>query len=186
MESDDKLIREYGGLSDESARVKHIYACFGLAVYYAQVFEVNVQNYVFMLRIRDEQPRTLGEYDALDLRLQRQVLGVLLATLRKYVSFPESEADQIRLAVEARNRLVHGFWYKHTHRMMTPEGERGVLVRIVRMMNVLQEADAILESKHEPLRRSLGLTHEREQEYLDRIYQGEYDGHLSIADPWED
>src|SRR4051794_40938214 len=73
---------------DGSDRTKHVYACYGLAMYQAQCLEVGLQSLVRGYHALTGIV-TAANVNTYEQEFARKTLGQLFATLRKHVHFDE-------------------------------------------------------------------------------------------------
>lgn len=93
-----------------------VYAKFGLTAEAAQLFETELGT-ILLAREGEERgwhlqadPEKAAEFYE---KLNRKTLGQLLRWLREYLDLDEKVAASFELALEARNRLNHGFFERH-------------------------------------------------------------------------
>jgi hypothetical protein len=102
--------------------MREVYARFGLAVYFAQVFEAGAVNIIVLQDILDEQLRSASEVDEHFDRLFKAVLGRHVRTLSERL--PSTQLQLCRDALATRNRLVHHYWYEQIEKTMTEGAAR--------------------------------------------------------------
>lgn len=91
MPPDEEGMDQVSDLSDGDARIKEVFARFGLAVYISQVFEQGLIN-LLMISSYGIDVVTLEQRDDLEERLRRQTTGALFAQLRKKNVLSRQEA----------------------------------------------------------------------------------------------
>jgi len=143
---------------DDDLRVKHVYACTGLALYCAQCFEANLQNALVSLHIASGEVRTLQGHDLLVDRLSRQTLGALLADIRKLMQLNDNGAHLIAAALEQRNSLAHGFFYRYAAEFSFADGQRKIIDDLLQRVRLFRAADLLMTAIDRALFRLLGIS----------------------------
>lgn len=121
-------------LPDDGSRQKEVYSRYGLAMYWAQVFEEGMANLIVTVTAylsRTGNPLTSAEIDELYEDLRAHTAGKLVNKVKEVLDDPE-HIDECRRAVMERNRLAHGFFRDHDQDFMTAAG----------MQRILEDADA--------------------------------------------
>ncbi len=103
-----------------------IYAWFGFAMQEAQALEQMLLVIIVALDMKNvkcpqEETHWAGLYD----KFGRLTLGQLLSTIRKHSVFSKSLEDDIKEAVNTRNKLAHAFFVPNPHK-----GEESALVTL--------------------------------------------------------
>ena len=140
--SDHELIAD---LPDDGSRQQEVYARFGLAVYFAQVFEHGLVN---VLVLSDRLAGRIVDEAAWDERFDRlftKTASDLLRRLRATGLLSPDDATLCHDAILARNRLVHHFFRVHTEDFMTTSGQQRMVDDADSIRDLLQRADAITE-----------------------------------------
>ncbi len=120
-----------------------VYAKFGITAEAAQLFETElgtlllfahgVQSDWHVAPDREAARATLREID-------RSTLGRLLNRLKTYVELDDDIEGRFTTALEARNRLNHGFYEKHNFKIQTEEGRDAMLADLGSLHDVLFDA----------------------------------------------
>ncbi|WP_159587736.1 hypothetical protein [Chelativorans xinjiangense] len=107
-----------------------VYAKFGITAEAAQLFETELGTLLLCARgLRNGWHVTPdGERAQAALNdINRSTLGRLLTTLKKHIDLGDDLEDRFASALQARNRLNHGFFEKHNFRIQTDEGRDAML-----------------------------------------------------------
>ncbi len=159
------LRREFDTLADEQ-QVKHIYALAGLALYASQCFEVELQQVLLLEAKARGETRILPEHDALEQRLSRHTLGRLLAAAKGKVEIDPRAAALLDQALDARNKLAHGYFWLHAEDFCTTAGQRGMMEELLGFIRLFRLADRFCGTIVQVLLRTVGVTKEQlEQQY---------------------
>lgn len=104
---------------------EELYAKFGITAEAAQLFETELSTLLLGIRglehgwaVAPDGERARAILDEID----RCTLGRQLATLKKYATLEDDLEARFSSALEARNRLTHGFYERHNFKIQTDEG----------------------------------------------------------------
>ena len=109
---------------------EEVYAKFGVTAEAAQLFETELGTLLLGANGLREgwHVKPDGERGRVVLEnIQRGTLGGLFSTLRKHIEFSEDIEARMTSAVQARNRLNHGFFEKHNFSIQTDQGRHAML-----------------------------------------------------------
>ena len=108
-----------------------LYRKFGLAAEAAQLFETELSSLLLGAKglengwhIEPDPESTRKTLNQID----RHTLGKLLSELRLIVDFEDNLADRYVSALNARNRLTHGFFERHNFKIQTDDGRDEMIV----------------------------------------------------------
>lgn len=122
---------------------EELYAKFGMTAEAAQLFETELETLLFGLRAIEQgwhvNPDPAEARRVLD-HLDTHTLGRLLGALRDRVSFDESTLSCFTAALDARNRLNHGFFERHNFNIQTAQGREVMLADLERLHDTLSVA----------------------------------------------
>jgi hypothetical protein len=125
-----------------------VYAKFGLTAEAAQLFETELGT-ILLAREGEERgwhlqadPEKAAEFYE---KLNRKTLGQLLRWLREYLDLDEKVAASFELALEARNRLNHGFFERHNFGIFADPGRDAMMAELETMHSQLTEAYEIAQ-----------------------------------------
>lgn len=101
---------------------REVYERYGIAMYQAQVLEHLITQTLAVAKTAAREFRTRDEvardYDS----NYTKTLGTLIGLLRPYIEDSGLE-DELRAALETRNRLAHHFFWEHDGHLETIEGQ---------------------------------------------------------------
>jgi hypothetical protein len=121
--SGSQLEVEYKGMADRH----ELYAKYGIAAEAAQLFETELGTLLLCLRALDEGWHIVPDGEAarevLD-EIDRSTLGRLLHRLKRHIKIEGDLEESFSSALEARNRLMHGFYERHNFKIQTEDGRR--------------------------------------------------------------
>ncbi len=87
---------------------REVYARFGVAIYFCQVLEHTLVNYLVLLTVvRNGRPVTTAEIDSLFERVFGRTLGQNIRELQQILANDKSLADELAPVLTLRNSLVH-------------------------------------------------------------------------------
>ena len=115
---------------------EEVYAKFGLAAEAAQLFETELGT---MLLAREGEERgwhlNANPDEAAEFyeKLNRKTLGQIIASLREYLDLDEHLDGWFELALNARNRLNHGFFQRHNFAIYTEAGREAMVKELEAM-----------------------------------------------------
>ncbi len=122
---------------------EEIYAKFGVTAEAAQLFETELGTLILYVQGVSSRWRAVPDPEsaqaALD-RIERSTLGGLIATLKKQVGIDESLAGRFASALQARNRLNHGFYERHNFKIETDEGRNEMFADLEELHTELFDA----------------------------------------------
>ena len=124
--SGSQLEVEYKGMANRH----ELYAKYGIAAEAAQLFETELGTLLLGLRGLDEGWHIIPDVEVAREVLQeidRSTLGRLLRSLRRHVKIKSDLEEVFSSALEARNRLMHGFFERHNFRIQAVEGRRKMI-----------------------------------------------------------
>lgn len=112
---------------------EEVYVKFGITAEAAQLFETELGSLLLYVQgtrngrsVRPDGKRAKAILD----EIERSTLGGLISTLKKHVGIEERLAGRLASALQARNRLNHGFYERHNFKMDTDEGRDEMLVSL--------------------------------------------------------
>lgn len=102
-----------------------LYAKFGITAEAAQLFETELGT--LLLAAQGLRHGWAAKPDGKHARsvldgINRSTLGGLITTLKKHVEFSDDLEERFASALQARNKLNHGFFERHNFRIQTEEG----------------------------------------------------------------
>lgn len=155
----ESSLQEFDGL-DESQQVKHVYACHGLAMYFAQVFEEGLRN-VLGICAGVIDGLTLEELDTYSSSFARNTLGQLMNKVKARVEVDPDAERVIRIALKKRNFLAHKFFARRIDFLCHPKGCRTLCIELLRSVQIFRLADLVFEPLVTVLLSEVGWAPER-------------------------
>ena len=139
---------------------KEVYAQFGLAVYYAQVFEQGLVNMITLFILAKTPGVTRELFEELFTVHAKKTLGRLINIAKKHVSFPEDNTKIFEEALGKRNYLIHHYFFERIDKFTTSEGREEMLSELEEIRKCLSEADDLIDPITDQICKKLGFTHE--------------------------
>src|SRR5579862_8362720 len=121
--SEDELLIEFDQLDDENQE-KHVYALTGWALFRCQLFEADLHNILLLYATTIGETATQEDLDALDADLSGKTLGNLLRRVQKLVHVNDDCLLVLNEALQLRNQLCHGFFFRMANDHLTVAGRR--------------------------------------------------------------
>ena len=128
-------------LPDDGSQQKEVYAAAGLALYTAQVWERGMLNLALIMRRAKEDLPTVDDWDKSEDALSSLTAGGLRRTIEKEGLAPTKTLKLWKKALDTRNALAHGFFYKHAAAFMVPEGRQLMLDELEDKIKQFELAD---------------------------------------------
>lgn len=124
-----QLTVEYENMAERH----ELYAKFGIAAEAAQLFETELSTLLLCLRALENGWHLLPDGEsakaALD-ELDRSTLGRLLRGLKGRAELKDDLEARLSSALEARNRLTHGFYERHNFKIQTNAGRDEMIAEL--------------------------------------------------------
>lgn len=124
--SGSQLEVEYEGM----AHRHELYAKYGIAAETAQLFETELGTLLLCLRALENGWHFVPDGEAAREVLNeivRSTLGRLLHNLKRHIKIEGDLEVGFTSALEARNRLMHGFFERHNLKVQTEEGRQEMI-----------------------------------------------------------
>lgn len=153
----------------ENYEAKEVFAFFGLAAYYGQVFEQAALHLAAALHVYAMSPRTRQGVDATWERLDRQTLGQLLASARQRTTIDPTIDELLGEAIDSRNYLVHRFFERNSERFMLESGRKSMIHELRDATGLFQRADRAATELFLPISSAMGVTEEVLDATFDRM-----------------
>ena len=157
-------------IADDGEQEREVYARFGLAAYWAQVFERGMMNLIVISELADgSAASTWQSFDSRFDDLAARTAGRLVMLARDGVRLPDADIALCSGAVVARNRLLHHFFWDYAVDFMTTPGRQRMVDDADRCRDLFVRAEgATIRMLHE-VGAAVGLTPERIQKMADRM-----------------
>ena len=143
--SGSQLEAEYEGMVDRH----ELYAKYGIAAEAAQLFETELSTMLLCLRALENDwhivpdPQRAG---AALREIDQKTLGRLIRDLRPYMNLDEVTEARFVSALDARNKLIHGFFERHNFKIQTDDGRNEMLADLEGLHEQLFQAWQIASS----------------------------------------
>jgi|SRR5581483_11069821 len=150
--------------------VKEVYAQAGLALYFAQCFEMALANFLFFYHRATNERATVEELTAVEESNNKKTLGALLRRVKESCSFDEDAIDRLERALRDRNRLTHHFFKENAEGFLSTNGRDEMLRILSELQRSFQIADAMIEAANRAMVKAIGVPDEVIQEELRQMY----------------
>ncbi|HEX6466833.1 MAG TPA: hypothetical protein VFZ99_05985, partial [Terriglobales bacterium] len=98
-------------LDSEEGQLNAVFACFGFAAQYAQLFEAGLVRFLIVYNKISAESLTLEDFETIESNLQKRTMGQLIRELSRYVNFQDlALAGHFDDALQKRNFLMHRFF----------------------------------------------------------------------------
>ena len=144
----------------EEEHHKLVYAKFGLAVYFSQIFEQGLVNLITLLDAANTQGITKDTFDELFSLHSKKTLGILIKKVKVHVKFSSETTQALEVALSKRNYLIHSYFYEQVPKFVTEEGRNTMLQELEDIRLCLSEADKRIDPATQSLMKKLGFTEE--------------------------
>jgi hypothetical protein len=135
------LLLEFNALETGDARIKHVFATYGLAAYFAQVFEAGLVNMAVLEARGRGEIFYRQEADEFDACISRKTLGAMLKRMRETVEIDGMAAAVLDSCLQKRNSLSHGFYFRNAQNLMNQSGQRRMVTELTEMIGSFRCAD---------------------------------------------
>ena len=163
-----------------SEQIKEVYACYGLAMYWAQCLEQSIFQHLLFF---DYFPKALkayknplqwesefGEYESHEMK---QTMGKLIRRVRE-AGQPTKEIEAaLEEALKLRNWLAHGYFSDRAIQFTISNGRQEMLTELESVYSVFQNCAALIDDVTKPVIQKMGLTEEMMKE-IEKQLVGEY------------
>ena len=120
---------------------KEPYAFFGLAANAAQLLEQSLINLVVAVHMANSELLTQQVALRLFAQMESKTFGQLLKAARELIDIPTDLEERLRLALDKRNYLTHGFFRAHDENLMSDSGRRTIIVELSELITFLRDVD---------------------------------------------
>lgn len=160
------LIEEYRQLTDDAERSKHVYTCAGLALYWAQCFEQQLQILLLCEGKLRRDLRTMDDWDQLDAKLAKSTCGALLKEVRGRVRIDPPGIRNLDEALRLRNHIAHHFFWQNAVNFFHRAGKERMVIELASAANCFWHADKLASRVTAVLVSQLGLPVEELETYI--------------------
>jgi hypothetical protein len=169
-------------LAREDWEQREIYAHFGLAIYFCQVVETGLVNYLLVLRrATAKEKSTVTEIDEVFTLLFGRTFGRNISSVKRILGEHGSWilADQMGEALALRNELVHHWMRKRSLKQGTSENRNAMIDELQEAVAKLEAADHALGERTQLLMTKAGMPEDfvaiEHQRLMDLAGRGEID-----------
>lgn len=124
--SGSQLEVEYEGMANRH----ELYAKYGITAEAAQLFETELSTLLLALRGLENGwhvvPDGAAAQEALT-SIDRSTLGRVLNDLKRHIAIEGDLEESFSSALNARNRLMHGFFERYNFKIQTDDGRRAMI-----------------------------------------------------------
>jgi hypothetical protein len=148
---------DIGSLPNDGSRQKETYARYGLAMYYAQVFEHGLVNAIVLARQINGRITDVTDWDrAFEAEFRRRSSD-LARRVGSYSGLDDIDRELLRCAVAERNRLAHRFFRDHSEDALSVVGMQRMLDDADNARDLFGRADAVCERLCDEAMNQLGI-----------------------------
>lgn len=149
---------------------KDVYAYAGLALYWAQCFEMSLSNTLLLHERATNIKVSIKELESLESALRKRTLGGLLNQLKKMVALDPKTTEYIDSALEKRNFLAHHFFQDRATLFFTSSGRAEMIDELISIKNIFVIADTSAMALCGALGKSLGISNELLDDEFNRMF----------------
>lgn len=154
-------------LDAKSDQIRQVYAVYGAAMYFAQVLEHGLANFVGVSRA--DTFRSHDEADAVWDELFASTMGRQLRHALREEGLSEMHIERLRNALRIRNYLAHDFWRERSDHLGSSTGRNELLVELEEMRAELHAIDQELETITRGILAEKGVSAEMFEEEVERM-----------------
>jgi hypothetical protein len=159
-------------LDREDWETREVYAKFGVAVYFCQVVETGIGTYLALLRrMKSGKTMTPEQVDELMVEVFGNRFGQNIKEIRDLLGNEGKWIldDDMRQALDLRNRLVHHWMRERVLELGTSENREALIEELGDAIKELEEADRVLTERTKRLMEKAGVSLEAVQQDLERL-----------------
>jgi hypothetical protein len=152
----------------ESDHIRQVYARYGAAMYYAQVLEHGLANFVVFSRAG----RALKTHEAADALFNELITSSMGQQLRHVLleeGLDEALVERLRNALRVRNFLAHDFFRERAEHFMSFAGRNEMLAELGELRSELNATDDELEAVTRNIMGAKGITEEMLRAELEQV-----------------
>jgi hypothetical protein len=151
----------------ESA-LTEVFARFGQAALHAQDLEANLINLLLIQRQLDPEPVDSAGLRNLEALWSRRALGTLLKEVRERGELSEFKVQELEVARDRRNYLVHRFFYENAEALMVDDALPHLVAELTEIAWLLKHASATVTGLYLRLLEGAGLDRSEFEQMRDR------------------
>ena len=154
-------------MSTKDDLTRDTYAHFGLAIFQAQIFEIEIVTSMVIAMFPKKDLIGRKNISAFMDQRSTYTLGRLLRDLKKYASVPDELEQTLEEALKKRNWLVHNYFKDRAEEFMSSAGCNLMISELEGAQQLFVDATHTLNISVKPIRERFGLT----DEVIDRELQ---------------
>lgn len=136
-------------VNEDSARIREVYARYGLAMYAAQLLETGLIQYAVTLQRDGFNINSPEDYEATWDKLAKMTLGQLLKAIDPTLLNDEIKAE-FDNALALRNRLTHRYFWEKANEMLGKSSKEQMVIELQGYADYFKELDAkITQNVHD-------------------------------------
>ena len=120
---------------------KEVMSFMGLAVFYAQSLESNLVWLASLVNLSEPTILTEESLGAASGDMQRRTMGQLFRAVRDRVPVPDALDAELANALDARNRLIHGFFIRRKNDYESEYGRREMIAELRKTAEILKSTN---------------------------------------------
>ena len=126
--------------------VSPIYLELGAVLQVSQQMEFAMSFALTLMKQSKEGILDDSEFDDSMNKFSKQTLGRLIGGVKKVIEFDEESEEALKLALDERNYIIHGFFHDEPERFTTPKGRKQLLSRVKEARKNIDPGYRILDS----------------------------------------
>lgn len=130
--------------SYDPGHVDNFFAELGNAVFQAQRFEYELVSLAISLRIVSRDEIQIKELLSIEISLSKKTLGQLICEVAKYETLPDQFIQEITLALERRNYLIHRVFAIDAELLKTRNTANQLIMKIKSCRLSIQQATEVV------------------------------------------
>jgi hypothetical protein len=141
-------------------QLKPIYEQIGAVVQSSQQMEMAIGFSLTMLKQLNSTQFSDEEFEGSMNLFSEKTLGRLIGEFKKHIELDENSITALKLSLEERNYIVHGFFNENIEKFPTVEGRRWVKGRISKARKNIVPGLVVLDSIVQVLLKASGINAE--------------------------
>lgn len=132
-------------LNDDD-HTREMYALYGLAMYFAQIMEAGVRFALATAKLSNSPTANQDDFDDLLSNSSKSVLGRLIRAFKPFLTNDATLESDLEIALQARNRLAHHFFWDHAIDAMSTEGRNLMMAESVSARDLFDSVTVRLDN----------------------------------------
>lgn len=147
-----------------------IFLELGKAVYICQCFESSLC-FLLSLIAHESADSEDGAFQAAWDFHSKKTLGNLLKSLRERIEVPEDVEDFLRIGIDKRNEIVHGFLTQNALRLANPKERLAIERELVELKQEVKRRDIIVNKLLDAFLEKYGTSNAALKRNADRLWE---------------